>query len=117
MCFIHVGTGKCAEIFNTTQIELSIASIVKYTKSQIAPRSLFQDLLLETYDGNSERVCWELQWFIDWRGDKSVTKYGKHSNKFAARLSRDGTLQDMGKSRQGIHIQMKQNLKNGNNDN
>ena len=112
MFFIHVGTGKWAEVFNTTQIGLSIASIIEYTTSHIAPQSLFQDLLLETYndDNNNgigqERLCWELQLLWDPKGDKSVTKYGKHSNKFAVHLSRDGTLQDLGKSRQGIHIQI-----------
>ena len=70
MFFIHVGAGEWAETFNTTQIRLSIASIKEYIKLNIAPQSVYQDLLLNTR--------WELQWIVDRKGDKAVTKYGRH---------------------------------------
>ena len=107
MFYIYVGTGEWRETYHTTQVELSIKSIQQYTVKNIAPKSVFEDLLIEEYDdGNRRKLCWELQWLHDPKGDKHVTKYGKHSNKHGAPVRRDATLEDIPKQRQGIHLQI-----------
>ena len=108
MWFVHVGTGEYAEIFNTTQIDLSISSVEEYTVSNIAPRSLFEDLLIEEQvDGKNEgKVCWEFQWLMDPKGDRRVTKYGKHSSKYGAFVTRDAQLVDLVQSTRPIHLQI-----------
>ena len=101
MFYLHVGSGKWANQHTTTLIGLSISSIEKYVVSNIAPQSLFKDLLIE-------KRHWELQWLMDGKGDKSVTKCGKHSIKYAPFIRTDCALGDVAKRVQqsAIHVQI-----------
>ena len=106
---IHVGTGRAEKLFNVKHLPLSKSSIENYVITQIAPKSVFQDLLVPSYvDGQGQKIYWQLQWLLNGKGDESVMKNGQHSTRHASIAASDSALHDVAKRVQQapIHLQI-----------
>ena len=108
MFHLHVGTGTLEEIFQVGQINQTLKSIANYVHSEIAPKSVFEDLLVKTVnkqDGSPVTPCWYLQWLMGTKRDRVAAKNGHHSKK-AKKIESDLTLQNIAKKHESIHVQI-----------
>ena len=101
MFYLHIGTGKFKETFPISEISPTIKSINDYAQSEIASKSLFEDLLSD----QSGAPCWYLQLLMETKGDRVAEKNGYHSKK-AKKIEADSMLQNIAKEHGSIHVQI-----------
>ena len=99
MFYLHIGTGKFEETYRTTQISLTIAGIAAYVRTEIAPKSVFEDLLVKTVnDRGRPAACWDLEY-------RTPSKNGHHFKK-AKQIESDTMLQQIAKEQGSIDLQV-----------